>query len=265
MSAVRLVSTVLVAAAAWLVLVYLLQRSVLFPARTAAGVAPPIARVGGEQVWLELPGGRVEAWFLPSRAPGGGPRPVLIFAHGNGELIDDWLYEFEDLRAAGLAILLVEYPGYGRSEGRPTEASVVEAMIAGYDWVVSRPGVDPDRIVAHGRSVGGGAACGLARKRRVAALVLESTFTSVRRMARRQAVPGFIIRDPFDNLTVLRSWTGPVLLLHGERDAIVPPSHAEELHRAAAGSELHLLPCGHNDCPRPWPLVRSFLAARGLL
>ena len=124
-------------------------------------------------------------------------------------------------------------------------------------------------VVGWGRSLGGGAVCALARERSLAALVLESTFTSVIRMAQLVGLPArfapLLVRDSFDNLTLLRRFTGPVLLLHGERDEIVPPAEATALQAGARAAELHWLPCGHNDCARPWPPVLHFLAAHGLL
>lgn len=138
-------------------------------------------------------------------------------------------------------------------------------MTAAYDWAVRQPGVDPRRVVGFGRSLGGGAACALARERPLAALVLESTFTSVRDLARGLGFPAFLVRNPFDNLSVVSRFARPILLLHGARDTSIAPSHAEALHRAAPGSELHLLACGHNDCRRPWGVVEGFLRAHGLL
>ena len=202
---------------------------------------------------------------MPGARDAGDPGPLLLYAHGNGELIDHWAGEFETPRAWGLSVLLVEYPGYGRSSGRPSQASVEAAMSAAYDWAVAQPGIDPRRVVAFGRSLGGGAACALARERPLAALVLESTFTSVRDLARGLGFPAFLVRDPFDNLAVVRRFAGPILLLHGERDTSIAPAHAEALHRAAPGSELHLLPCGHNDCRRPWPVVEEFLRVHRVL
>ncbi len=119
------------------------------------------------------------------------------------------------------------------------------------------------RIVAYGRSLGGGAACALAREREVAALILESAFTSVSAIAQRLGVPRPLVRDRYDNLTTVASLDIPVLVVHGERDTIIPVSHGEELARAA-GVELVRLPCGHNDCPRPWGEIREFLRANGL-
>ena len=249
----------------WWALALFAQRAVIFPTRAIAlPPAPDLARLGAERLWLGANGRRTEAWLLPGRASAGSG-PLLIHAHGNGELIDHWADAFEPARARGASALLVEYPGYGRSEGAPSEASIRETLLAAFDLAVAHGGVDPARIVGWGRSLGGGAVCALARERPLAALVLESTFTSVRSMAARFGVPGFLVRDPFDNLSLVRDFARPLLLLHGERDEVVPVEHARSLHAAAPGSELHVLPCGHNDCPRPWDTVLAFLASHGLL
>ena len=240
------------------------QRRILFPARTAGDASAALAAVGGEAVWLETSSARSEAWYLPAHgAPG--PAPLLVFTHGNGELVDDWVDGFETPRAWGVNVLLVEYPGYGRSGGAPSERSIDAAMLAAYDWATARADVDRKRVVAWGRSLGAGAACALASRRRVDALVLESAFTDVRSLARRLGLPGFLVFDPFDNLAFVRGYRGPILLVHGTRDAIVPVEHARALHAAAPLSELELLPCGHNDCPRPWARVREFMASHALL
>jgi uncharacterized protein len=263
---VALGAAALVAAALaiWWLFFFLTQRSLIFPTSMMRGTAtgpPP----GVEAVWLPIAGGRVEAWLLRADAPSGHAVPLLLFAHGNAELIDHWASEFETPREWGVSALLVEFPGYGRSAGRPSEASVTEALVAAYDWAVSSAGVDPRRIVGYGRSLGSAAVCALARERELAALVLESTFSSVPRMARGFGIPSFLVRDRFDSLSVLRRFEGPVLVIHGERDTIVPPFHASLLHEAASDAELVLLPCGHNDCPRPWDLLRAFLERHDLL
>jgi hypothetical protein len=252
-------------AVGWLAFLFAVQRTVLFPAPLAAGGDAGLARVGGERLWLSHGGGRSEAWLLPAQPPGREPAPLVLFAHGNGELIDHWIREFETLRAWGVWVLLVEYPGYGRSSGSPSQASITGAMIAAYDAVAARPEVDARRIVGWGRSLGGGAVCALARERGLAGLVLESTFTSVRSFARRFGLPGFLVRDPFDSLATVRGFAGPLLVVHGERDDLIPPAHARELFAAAQAGSLHWLPCAHNDCPRPWAALREFLSTQGLL
>ncbi len=243
------------------------QRRLIFPGSSAQEHAGPEPH-GGERVWLNAGGARTEAWLLPA-ADGGLAGPLLLYAHGNGELIDHWVDAFEPARALGVSALLVEYPGYGRSAGAPSERSIRTAMNAAYDYAVRQRGFAPERIVGWGRSLGGGAVCALARERPLAALVLESTFTSITSMAQRMGLPALLapllVRDHFDNLGVLQRFTGPVLLLHGERDEMIPPAEAEALRGASAGVELHWLPCGHNDCARPWPTVLRFLATHRLL
>jgi len=255
----------LVVALGW-ALVFFGQRSLLFPGSRAFGTVGP-EDVGGERLWLDADGARTEAWLLP--ALDGARGPLVVYAHGNGELIDHWVEAFEPARARGVTALLVEYPGYGRSDGSPSETSIRAAMTAAFDFAVRERGFDASRVVGWGRSLGGGAICALARERPLAALVLESTFTSTVQMARLFGLPPslarLLVRDRFDNLALLRRFSGPVLLLHGEHDEIIPPSHAQALHDNSPASELYWLPCGHNDCARPWPPVLRFLAAHGLL
>jgi fermentation-respiration switch protein FrsA (DUF1100 family) len=106
--------------------------------------------------------------------------------------------------------------------------------------------------------------CALIGRRPIAALILEAPFTSVRPFASRYGAPGFLVRDPFDNLAQVAGFRGPLLILHGAQDDVIPPCHSQALARAAPQAELHLLPCGHNDCPRAWDLVGAFLRHHGL-
>ncbi len=207
----------------------------------------------------------MEAWYLPPLVSAGAPAPLLLFTHGNGELIDYWPEDFEEPRRWGLAVLLVEYPGYGRSGGVATQLSVTATVLAAFDWACQQRSVDSTRIIAYGRSVGGGAAAVLADERPVAALILESTFTSIRAFAIRFGAPGLLVRDRFDNLAAVRRFQGPLLILHGDYDQTIPVAHGRALHAAQPASEFYLMPCGHNDCPRPWPAIERFLAKHQLL
>ncbi len=249
-----------------------LQRRFMYP-RPPLPASPPHLPAGSERLRLG-PKDAVEAWLLrpaapaqPTTAAAAGtpaatPFPLIIYLHGNGELIDHWVAPFAPMTAAGFGVLLVEYPGYGRSSGRPSRQSITATVIAAYDIARRHPDVDPARIVAYGRSLGGGAACALAVQRPLAALVLESTFTSV-----ADLMPWFLPRawvlDPFDNLPAVASGAAPTLVLHGARDRVIPFAHAEKLARAAGTAPVRL-PCGHNDCPRPWPAVLTFLRAQGI-
>jgi uncharacterized protein len=249
-----LVATIGYAAAA--VFFYSMQREFTFPRQHVKVSESPVGRVPDAEAYrVAAAAGAVDAWFLPPfrRADG---IPVLIFSHGNGELIDQWLGEFDEFRRWGLGVFLVEYPGYGRSEGAPSEKAVQDALVKAYDAIVHRRGVDKDRIVGWGFSLGGGAICALARERRLAALILQSTFTSLRIFAHRYFMPEFLIRDPFDNAEVLRGFPGPVLVLHGRNDDVIPYAEGRRLAMVAPRATLRLYECGH-WC---WPPVQLPLA-----
>lgn len=261
-----LLRTILVGAlalAGYYALLFLGQRRLLYPAPRGPAMAavPPDAR----RVRLAAADGPVDAWYLPPAGATAGLRAAVIFAHGNAERAEDWTDQFHDLRRAGLGILLPEYPGYGLSAGAPSQSSITAAMLAAYDWLAAQPGVDTGRIIAYGRSLGGGAVARLATRRPVAALVLESSFTSLRAFAGRFLAPGFLVRDPFDTLAELGAFRGPLLVVHGRRDDVAPFAHGRTLAAAVPGAVFVALDCGHNDCPRPWREVLGFLAGHRLL
>lgn len=250
----------LVIASLFVAMVYAAQRSVLFP-------APPVTE-GSLPRWVEIvrlphAGGNVDAIFLPATGDAertaDGQRPLVMFFHGNAELAEYWIGEFEAPRTWGWSVLLVEYPGYGRSAGTASERSITETTRAAHRWAQADPRVDAARIVVYGRSLGGGAAARLAADASLPALILESSFTSVRPLAARMGVPGFLVRDPFDNVAALREYRGRLLVIHGRDDTLIPVSHGRALAATVPGAELHELPCGHNDCPRPWAIIERFL------
>jgi fermentation-respiration switch protein FrsA (DUF1100 family) len=126
------------------------QRQILFPRPSAAGA--PTRPKEAIQVWLSSAAGRVEAWYLRP-AELSAPAPTIIFFHGNGELIDFLPSELAEPRRWGVGVLLVEFPGYGRSGGEPSQASLTEGALAAHDWTKTEPTIDSMRIVAYGRSV----------------------------------------------------------------------------------------------------------------
>jgi hypothetical protein len=229
-----------------------------------------VAVQGIEKTLLKTGSGKVEAWFIPPlSAYPGKPSPVVIFAHGNGELIDFWPEELSGFAKLGIGVLLVEYPGYGRSEGSPSQKSIAEAFVAAHDYISVKKGIDPSRIILLGRSIGGGAVCALSKRRPSAALILMSTFTSIRSFAPGYFVPGFIMRDPFDNLEAVRTYSAPVMIIHGKNDEIIPFVHGITLSKAARNCTMIEYECGHNDCPPDpvafWKDVESFIRKSGLL
>ncbi len=251
--------------------VYVMQRQVLFPVSQISRpeTRPPIP-VPHEVIWLDMPFGRVEAWYLlPPDNDGKTPAPLAILAHGNGDLIDTCLPEAMGFIRLGMGALLVEYPGYGRSEGNPSQETIKQTFVAAYDRIITRPAVDPGRMVFYGRSLGGGAAGQLAEERPSAAMILVSTFTGVKSFAHRFFAPGFLVRDRFDNLSIVKDYREPILIFHGRRDETVPYAHGVKLSEAAPNAQLISYDCGHNDMPPDaeafWGEIRRFLQQSNII
>ncbi len=246
-------------------IMYLLQRDILFPRQytdphPSAGVG--IADL--EKLWIESEEGPVESWFLPGEGVHHNhPGPVVLFAHGNAELIEYWPDMLAKYRKMGVSLFLPEFRGYGRSAGIPSEKAITEDFIKFYDLLVDRPDVDVKRIVFHGRSMGGGAVCALAAYRKPQALILQSTFTSIADMSWKFYIPGFVVEETFDNLAVVKELDIPILIIHGKQDDLIPFQHAEKLYQASRHAELIAYDCDHNTCPPDWEVfwqdIRSFL------
>ena len=233
-------------------MLFVLQRQIMFPRGMIPQPAPSTQKIPGlEKIWLETDSGNVESWLIMP-ATGTQPAPAVIFGHGNGELIDFWPAELMRFSQLGLALLLVEYPGYGRSGGSPSQQSITAAFVSAYDMLISRKAIDSSRIVLFGRSLGGGAVCALSLNRPSAALILMSTFTSARSFAKRYLAPAFLVRDPFDNLSAVEKYKGPILVMHGSHDTVIPFSHGRSLQNAARRGKLIVYDAGHNDCPPDW-------------
>lgn len=247
-----------------------LQRRVIFPRWALARPAEPDDVPGRERLWLETDQGPVEAWLLPGDGvDASSPGPLVVFAHGNGELIDDWADVLQPYRALGVSVLLPEYRGYGRSAGSPSEAGIVADFTRWVDRMLARPDVDRERLVFHGRSLGGGVVVQLAARRRPRALILQSTFRSIAVMAQAYGVPRRFVRDTFDSEATLPGLDLPILVMHGRRDRVVPPSHAEALARAARDAQLVWYDADHNDCPPDYAVwfreIRAHLERAGVL
>ena len=234
-----------------------LQRKMLYPREyTQPSPQAKDGVPGLEVITLQTPEGPVEAWFIPGDAQprtlpcARGPRrPTVIFAHGNAELIDNNAKEFARYREMGINVLVVEFRGYGRSAGSPSQAAIVADFAAARKLIEARPDVDPQRFIYHGRSIGGGVVCALAEEHEPAAMILESPFLSVKRMANRRGFPSFLVLDPFDNEAVVPKLACPVLIMHGRRDSIIPFSDGQRLSQLAKRGTFVAYDCDHNDLP----------------
>lgn len=268
---------------AWWLLLYLKQDALMFPADFAPRPPRPVLSPPNRLLLRPIPNGQVEAWFLPAPSspqppssstaeplPPAPTTPLVLFFHGNAEIIDQQSDIVRGYHALGCSVLLVEYRGYSRSAGRPSQIAIREDTLYFLDQVLQFPEVDPNRLIYHGRSLGGAVAADLASCRPPAALILESTFTSTAAMARRYLAPPFLIRNPFRTDRVVASYKGPLLILHGTTDNIVPLTHAYRLRALAPHARLVELQAYHNYLPPDqekiyWQAIRSFLQEASLI
>jgi fermentation-respiration switch protein FrsA (DUF1100 family) len=266
--AVQLLIMLLVGYAFWLVAGCAMQRKVLFPRDVTRPASNPGADMPGvEKKWQAYAGGRVEVWFAP--AMGDAPRPAVILGHGNAELIDNQSILVDGYRRLGIHVLMVEYRGYGRSDGSPSQQAITKDHIAAYDQLKQDPRVDPAKIFFHGQSIGTGVVCSLAKERAPAALILRSPFRSVSSMMARVGIPSFLVLDPFDNEAVLKTLDVPILIMHGDRDQTIPIQHGRTLAKSANHVTFKVYAdYGHNDFPidgtTHWKDIEQFLSASGI-
>jgi pimeloyl-ACP methyl ester carboxylesterase len=204
----------------------------------------------------------VEAWLLPPLTRTAERAPLLVFAHGNSELIDDWSHELRPYRALGFALLLPEYRGYGRSGGAPSEQALASDVVYFLEQARERPDIDPERVVFHGRSLGGGVLGAALARVNPECFILESTFSSLSQVVSDLGLPASLLLDTYRTSEALARYAGRALILHGRRDRLVRYQHAERLLAAARRGTLESFDCGHNDLPRDehyWRCLARFV------
>lgn len=224
------------------------KKLIYFPTR-AHDATPAGLGLAHEEVELVAGDGvKLHGWFLPAK----GSRLTVLLFHGNAGNISHRLDRalLMQLRLK-VDTFLLDYRGYGRSEGSPDEAGTYEDARAAYRWLVAR-GTSPERLVLFGESLGSAVATQLATEVASRALVLESPFTSVPDMAR--AVYPFLplwpfVRTRYDTLSKVPALRVPLLILHGERDEVVPFAQGRRVFEAAPEPKRFyaIRGAGHND------------------
>lgn len=228
-----------VVVAAWLG-----QRHLMYvPDRTRVIPEQAGLRAAQEEVLHAPDGAQIVTWRTSAR----GGRPTLLYFHGNAGNLAGRAARFQRYQSKGYGILMMSWRGYSGSTGQPSEASNVADAIRAYDHLRAE-GIKPSDIVVYGESLGSGVAVQLAGVREVGALVLDAPYTSVVEVA-LLSYPYLPVRpllvDRYESNRHIHQVTAPVLVLHGERDAVIPVRMGKELHRLAREpKKLVLFPDG---------------------
>ncbi|HOD11849.1 MAG TPA: alpha/beta hydrolase [Candidatus Omnitrophota bacterium] len=261
---------IVVALIAFLVFVrYLESKSVFFPQKEIEFL-PDAKRYLFSEVFFQTEDGlTLNGWFF--RYPSA--QATLLFFHGNGGNVCHRLDKILLFRDMGLNVFIIDYRGYGKSQGRPSEQGVYQDAIAAFDYLSGRLDIHKDKIIGYGESLGGVVALELARKRPFAALIVDSSFSSVADIAKLYYpfIPAFLLRTRMDAASYSRDIKAPKLFIHSQNDDIVPFTLGKKLFDAAAEPKEFLAIQGdHNqgyvDSKDVYSEgIKKFLNVQGLL
>jgi hypothetical protein len=247
-----------------LAVLFLLQRSFLFPIPHTARTLPAAAGFAGveEHLLTTEDGEKVIVWHLAAK-PG---RPVIVYFHGNGDYLAGFFARFRDVAADGTGVVALSYRGYAGSSGRPSEQGLLRDAAAAYAFTSAR--YSADRIVLWGFSLGSGVAVALAAEQPVGKVILEAPYASIAEIA-ASAFPIFpvrlVMRDPFHSDQRIARVKAPLLFMHGARDATIPMVLGERLFALAPEPKqfVRFPDGGHNDLDDFGAIetVRQFIGA----
>lgn len=233
---------------AWL---YFAQGKLVFFPSSEMSLKPDQVGLRFEELFIDVtPTEKLHGWYFP--VDHGRPsKKTVLFFHGNAGNISHRLETASLITELGAECLLIDYRGYGRSDGSATEENCYADAKAAYDWLRQTKGLDPDDIVLFGRSLGGAVAIDLATRIECGGLIVESTFSSIEDMGKRMYpfLPvRYLVRYRFDALEKISRVNCPVLVTHSPEDDMVPFKMGRKLYQAAAEPSRFIeLSGGHND------------------
>lgn len=230
---------------------YIEWHSIFFPIRDFS-YTPHNLNLEYEDIFFKTKDGlKINAWFIPadSVAADAATGYTILFSHGNGGNISHRVSKIEMLNKLGLNIFIYDYRGYGKSEGRPSEAGIYLDAQAAYDYLTKEKKVNPDNIIAYGESLGSAVSVDLAVKVKLKALILEGAFSQAKDIAVQiyPFLPSFLVYSKFDSMMKIKNITVPKLFIHSSNDEIVPIRLSRKLYEAAPEPKLFTtLEGGHN-------------------
>jgi pimeloyl-ACP methyl ester carboxylesterase len=242
-------------------IISMLQERLIFPGHTSQGQKYAVIQPSTQRELIPLTtsmGDHIYVLFSKATRPNGLPhadaaaRPTIIFFYGNAMCLSDAIGFAHGWQKIGANVLVIEYPGYGMSSGKPGEKPFYAAADAAYDYLLTRPDIDKNKIISAGLSIGCGVAVDLASRKPVAGLALFAPFTSLDDIA-RITLPWFptrlLLRHHFNNLKKIADLDMPILIAHGTYDTIIPVEMSYRLAHAAAKAQVKTayVKTDHND------------------
>ena len=236
----------------WLVLMIFEESLIFFPSPYPEGDWRPADVHFEDAEFDSADGTSLHGWYAACKDA----RAVVLFCHGNAGNVTDRAHTLAALHdLVGVSVLIFDYRGYGKSQGRPSEEGVLADGRAARAWLAEKEGIDPSEIVLLGRSLGGAVAVNLAVEDGARALVLESTFTSM------AEVGGYhypwlpvrtLLRTRLDSAAKIGRYRGPLLQSHGDADRVIPYGLGQKLFEAAnEPKRLVTIPGGGHNNAQP--------------
>lgn len=224
------------------------RNSVYFPYRPIEATPETIGLNYEDIYYMTQDRVKINGWFIHSKGPA---RATVIFCHGNAGNISHRLEIIKVLNALDLNIFIFDYRGYGRSSGRPSEKGTYLDALGAYEYITGREDVDKEKIIIHGKSLGGAIAVNLVDNINNGFLIVESAFTSVPDIGKEiyPFLPIHLVGTiKYDSIEKIKRIDVPKLIIHSKQDEIVPFHHGISLfNNASDPKEFYEMLGGHNE------------------
>lgn len=243
----KIMVTVLCVVAFFYILVRFLEKTSVFYPSKIVEITPDRFKLPYEDITVTTEDGvAINGWLIPKP----GAKSTLLFFHGNAGNISDRLMKLRFFYEMGVNTFIIDYRGYGRSQGVPSEEGVYRDGRAAYDFLKSRKDIGDLPIIIYGGSLGGAVAIDVALHRPVEGLIIDSSFPSAAAVSRiiYPAIPTFFMSIKFDSIRKIKGMSMPKLFMHSTDDGVIPFRLGQELYEAAPGpKDFVTLTGGHND------------------
>ena len=226
---------------------YMESRGIFFPLRNVEAT-PSFLHIPFEDVYIKTEDNiKINGWFIPKE----GAKDTILFCHGNAGNIGNRLEKIIFLQEADVNIFIIDYRGYGKSQGRPTEEGLYLDAAAAYNYLVNTREIKAENIILYGESIGTAVIINLASREKIAGLIAEGAFSTGRDMGKQiyPFLPAFIFSNKFDSLSKIKDVNEPKLFIHSRDDEIVPFGLVKKLFDAAGEpKQLKEIKGSHNSC-----------------